>query len=170
MKKYFRINLIFATLFLLMISCSSSGSLENSIDNKYEMEIGTIASDKVDNFLNRVTQRYGYEIARRENYSTLGGFYVETYWKERESLDDEKELGYEKIQTQLIFKSKVAKDRRSDLSYNNVYYEVEVEIRQRGKKISSLDFEKFEYTDKGKDFVKDLAYEFKDYITGSLIQ
>jgi hypothetical protein len=36
--------------------------------------------------------------------------------------------------------------------------------------MSSLDFEKFEYTSKGKDFVKDLAYEFKDYITGSLIQ
>jgi hypothetical protein len=170
MKKYFKTNLTFAILYLLMISCSSSNSLDSRIDNKYELEIGTIASDKVDNFLNRVTQRYGYEIARRENYSTLGGFYVETYWKEREAFDDEKTLNYEKIQTQLIFKSKVAKDRRSDLSYNSVYYDVEVEIRQKGKKMSSLDFEKFEYTSKGKDFVKDLAYEFKDYITGSLIQ
>lgn len=157
-------------LLLILISCSSSKGLKDGIEDKYDLELGIIAEDKVENFLNRVSQRYGFEIARNEKYSSLGGFYVESYWEDREAFEDEKSLGYETIQNQLIFKSKLAKDRRGDLSYNTAYYEVEVEIRQKGKKISGVDFERFSFTVQGKNYVKDLAYEFKDYITGTLIQ
>ncbi|MFY0683970.1 MAG: hypothetical protein JXR20_05405 [Balneola sp.] len=160
-------------LFILLIvgvSCGSSSGLKDGIDNKYDLELGVIAEDKVDNFVNRVIQRYGYDIARNEKYSSMGGFYIESYWTEREPFADERSLGYEAIQIQLIFKSKLSRDRSADISYNTAYYDVDVEIRQRGKKISGMDFEKFSFTDEGKDYVKDLAYELKDYITGTLLQ
>lgn len=157
-------------LLLVGMSCSSSKGLNDGIDNKYDLELGIIAGDKVDNFVNRVTQRYGYDIARNERYSTIGGFYIESYWTNREPFEDERSLGYEAIQTQLIFKSKLVKDRTSTMNFSAAFYDVEVEIRQRGKKISGMDFEKFDFTDKGKDYVKNLAYEFKDYITGTLLQ
>lgn len=157
-------------LLIVGISCSTSKGLNNAIDNKYDLELGVIAEDKVDNFINRVTQRYGYDIARNEKYSTLGGFYIESYWTVREPFGDERSLGYESIHTQLIFKSKLVTNRTSTMNYSTAFYEVDVEIRQKGKKLSGLDYVKFSFTKEGKDYAKNLAYELKDYITGTLLQ
>lgn len=157
-------------LLMVVISCGSSNGLKDRIDNKYNLELGIIAEDKVDNFLNQVALRYGYEIARRENYSNTTGFYVETFWKQRLPFLDEQKKNIEQVNTKLIIKGKLIRNRTSTLSLSEVFYEIDLEVLQKGREKFKNDFVAFSFTNQGYDYVKDLSYDLKDFVQARLIQ
>ena len=133
------------------------------------MKLGNIADDRVESLTNRVNGKYGFQISRNEKVSSLGGLYIETYWTDREPFEDEKTLGYDRIQNQLVFTTKVLKSRTGSLSLESKYHEISVTIYQQGRKMYTDEYERFNFTTSGKEYAKDLAYALKDYVTGSLM-
>jgi hypothetical protein len=156
---------------LLLINCSSSSNTKNnSIDNTYKLELGILAGDKVDDFLNQLTQRYGFELSRNENTSNISGFYAETYLKERQPFADELSKGLGTVFNRVIVKADLVRNRTSTLSLTDLFYDIDIEIIQEGKKVNSEDILPFNFTDQGYDFTKDLAYDLKDLIQARIIQ
>jgi|AntRauTorcE11897_2_1112592.scaffolds.fasta_scaffold23091_2 hypothetical protein len=155
----------------LILSCSSSSSLKNGIDNTYSKELGYMPVDKVNNFLNQVlVQRQRFEISRNEQYSASSGFYVETFWKERDAFESEKELGYSKVQVQLILTSKAERGKSATSSISSVVYVVDGKVTQQGLNSSTNQYEDFTFTREGKDYVKDILNDLKDFISGSMLR
>ncbi|MEQ8577948.1 MAG: hypothetical protein RIC57_07880 [Balneola sp.] len=169
MKIFTKITQVTLLIFLLA-ACSSTKNSSSDVKNSYSLELGDIAEDKVENLFNYLTQRYNFEISRKDNYSSTTGFYAETFWKEREPFDDEKELGISKVQVKVILTSKVARGKTGEFSASAVSYEVDSEVIQQVLKVGSSDFVPFTYTDKGKDYVKNLSYELRDYVRGTLLR
>lgn len=156
------------SLFLLVLSgCRITDS---KIDNKYKSELGIIAEDKVEDFLNQVSQRYGYELSRKENYSNISGFYAETFWKLRVPFEDERKKNIEEVNTKLIITGKLIRNRTSTLSLTEVFYEIDLEVIQQGKELFKDQFYAFSFTEKGYDYVKDLSNNLKDFVEARLIQ
>lgn len=164
-------SLILICASFIISSCSSSLKTANSrIDNSYKLELGILAEDKVDVFLNQLTQRYSFELARNEKTSNISGFYAETYLRERQPFLDEKREGIVIIFNKVIVKGDLIRNRTSTLSMTSVYYEIEVEIIQEGKMIDSEDILPFSFTEKGRNYAKDLAYDLKDLVRARIIQ
>jgi len=164
------------THFLLILSlilftgCKSISDVKGSIDNSYKLELGIIAEDKVDNFINEFTYRYSFEIARDDNISNISGFYKDTYWRTRLPFDDEASLGFEDIYNKVIIKGSVIRNRTSTLSLNQVYYEIDIEILQEGKRRFTGEVIPFDFTEEGKEFTVNLARNLRDIVEAKIIQ
>lgn len=120
--------------------------------------------------MNQVVQRYRFEISRRDEYSSSGGFYIETFWKEREVFEGEKELGFSKVQVKLILTSKAERGKSDQISIANVVYDVDSEIRQQGFNQTTNEYEDFSFTTDGKDYAKGILNALKDFIESSFMR
>jgi hypothetical protein len=97
------------TGFLLLLACSVAGCAgagqgPNQLDTSYSSSLGTVTLGAVDQEVPRIFTIYGYTTNRRELQGDR--LYLETLWRDRDALPDERAQGASAARTRLILTSR----------------------------------------------------------------
>lgn len=165
LNQVFRIA--YNSLFIIVISlaitqCSSSNLTTNN--NTYTLSLGDVEESGFQQLVRRVENIYHYELERNEQYRSSEAF-IRTFWKKSPPFSDDPTFKAEQVETRLILRSK-SKNSQGYRMYSIKFigeYRALMSMKDGGK-----EFQKIPLTQEAEDYFKDIAYDLRDRVRGSI--
>jgi hypothetical protein len=113
MPLFFRTALMLVLTYAAM-GCAGRSVGPNQLETTYSAPLGTVTIAAVDQEVSRIFTIYGFTTERRELQGDR--LYLQTLWRDRDALEDEREAGAQAARTRLILTSRPRAVTNRDLT------------------------------------------------------
>ena len=166
MKLYTSTNLRYLLLIavsLILAQCSSS-NMTSIGSSTYNLSLGDVEEEGFQKLVTRIQNIHHYEIEREERYGSSEAF-IRTYWKKSQPFSKDPTYKAQEVETRLILRSR-SKTRQGYKMYSVKFigeYRALLPTEE-----GEMTFQAVELTPEAEEYFKDIAYDLKDRVQGSI--
>lgn len=148
---------------LTLAHCSSS-NMTSIGSNTYNLTLGDVEEEGFQELVNRIQNIHHYEVEREEKYGSSEAF-IRTYWKKSQPFSNDPTYQAQEVETRIILRA------RSKTRQGYQLYSVKFIGEYRAllpTENGEPEFQAAELTPEAEEYFKDLAYDLKDRVQGSI--